>query len=178
MGARIERAKRALYVTRVARRSGLFRVLREIGVVGERAPTAEGARKLSTSARGARHHVHQARPAAVVAPRSLAGLALVGKTLSQADSVAGVLDPELDPVALLEEDSLAVMLEEAERRLEPRTFLSDVYTQLDALARLPRRAAQVVVRLESGTLKVGIIPTDLTGLGASFARPPTVWAPR
>jgi ubiquinone biosynthesis protein len=44
MGARIERAKRALYVTRVARRSGLFRVLREIGVVGERAPTAEGAR--------------------------------------------------------------------------------------------------------------------------------------
>jgi hypothetical protein len=46
MGARIERAKRAPYVTRVARRSGLFRVLREIGVVGERAPTAEGAREL------------------------------------------------------------------------------------------------------------------------------------
>lgn len=90
--------------------------------------------------------------------------ALVGKTLSQADSVARALDPELDPIELLEKDSLAVMLEEAERRLEPSAFLSYLYTQLDALARLPRRAAQVVDRLESGTLKVGIAPTDLTGL--------------
>jgi ubiquinone biosynthesis protein len=87
--------------------------------------------------------------------------ALVGKTLSQADSIARVLDPDLDPIALLEEDALAVMLEEAERRLEPRSLLSYAYTQLDALSRLPRRAAQVVDRLESGTVKVGIVPTDL-----------------
>ena len=45
--------------------------------------------------------------------------ALVGKTLSQADSIARVLDPELDPIALMEEDALEVMLIEAERRLEP-----------------------------------------------------------
>jgi hypothetical protein len=56
------------------------------------------------------------------------------------------------------------MLEEAEGRLEPRALLSYVYTQLDALSRLPRRAAQVVDRLEGGTVKVGIVPTDLGDL--------------
>src|SRR6476619_5884498 len=45
MGARTERLKRALHVTRVARRTGLLRVLREIGVVGERPATREGARE-------------------------------------------------------------------------------------------------------------------------------------
>jgi hypothetical protein len=65
---------------------------------------------------------------------------------------------------LLEEDALTVMLEEAEGRLEPRALLSYVYTQLDAVSRLPRRAAQVVDRLEGGTVKVGIVPTDLHDL--------------
>src|SRR5205085_12088446 len=45
VGARMQRAKRALEVTRVARRSGLLRVLREVGVVGERPATREGARR-------------------------------------------------------------------------------------------------------------------------------------
>jgi ubiquinone biosynthesis protein len=43
MGARFERARRALYVSRVARRSGIRRVLAEIGVVGHREATREGA---------------------------------------------------------------------------------------------------------------------------------------
>src|SRR5438105_643790 len=45
MGTRVERAKRALYVGRVARRTGLLRVLRELGVVGGRPATREGARE-------------------------------------------------------------------------------------------------------------------------------------
>src|SRR2546423_10943841 len=45
MGARWDRIKRAVYVGRVARRSGLLRVLREIGVVGQRPATREGARE-------------------------------------------------------------------------------------------------------------------------------------
>jgi hypothetical protein len=53
------------------------------------------------------------------------------------------------------------MLDEAENRLEPRALLSYGYTQLDALSRLPRRVAQVVDRVESGTIKVGVVPTDL-----------------
>jgi ubiquinone biosynthesis protein len=43
MEARLERTRRALTVTRVARRSGLLRVLREVGVVGRRPATREGA---------------------------------------------------------------------------------------------------------------------------------------
>ena len=87
--------------------------------------------------------------------------ALVGKTLSQADSIARVLDPELDPIALMEEDALEVMLIEAERRLEPNQLLAWAYTQLEPLARMPRRLGQLASRLESGTLKVGVAPTDL-----------------
>jgi predicted unusual protein kinase regulating ubiquinone biosynthesis (AarF/ABC1/UbiB family) len=87
--------------------------------------------------------------------------ALVGKTLSQADSIARLLDPELDPIKLLEEDSLDVMLEEAERQLEPRALLAYLYTQLDAVSRLPRNIATVVDHIEDGTIKVGFVPTDL-----------------
>jgi len=43
MGARTERVKRALQVTSVARQKSLLRVLRELGVVGERPATREGA---------------------------------------------------------------------------------------------------------------------------------------
>jgi ABC-type nickel/cobalt efflux system permease component RcnA len=36
--------------------------------------------------------------------------------------------------------------------------------QVDELARLPRRVGHVVERLETGALKVGVVPTDLAGL--------------
>jgi ubiquinone biosynthesis protein len=87
--------------------------------------------------------------------------ALVGKTLAQADSIARTLDPQLDPVGLLAEDALEVMFRQAERRLEPNAFFTYLFTQLDAASRLPQRVTQVVERLETGTLKVGVAPTDL-----------------
>jgi ubiquinone biosynthesis protein len=90
--------------------------------------------------------------------------ALVGKTLSQADTIARTLDPELDPIALLDDDALGVMLREAERRLDPKGLLSYLFTQLEPLLRLPRRLGQTVDRLETGTLKFGIVPTDLGAL--------------
>jgi predicted unusual protein kinase regulating ubiquinone biosynthesis (AarF/ABC1/UbiB family) len=43
MGDRTERLKRAIHVGRVARRSGLLRVLRELGVWGNRPATRSGA---------------------------------------------------------------------------------------------------------------------------------------
>jgi ubiquinone biosynthesis protein len=87
--------------------------------------------------------------------------ALVGKTLSQADSIARTLDPELDPIQLLEEDSFEVMLTEAERRLEPSALFSYLFTQLEPFSRMPRKIGQLVDQLETGTLKVGIVPTDI-----------------
>src|SRR5437764_12830834 len=44
MGARTARLRRAAHVARVARRGSVFRTLREIGVVGTRPATREGAR--------------------------------------------------------------------------------------------------------------------------------------
>jgi ubiquinone biosynthesis protein len=90
--------------------------------------------------------------------------ALVGKTLAQADSIARVLDPQLDPIELMEEDALEVMFREAERRLEPNQFFAWLYTQLEPLGRMPGRVGQLVHKLDAGTLKVGVVPTDLAGI--------------
>jgi ubiquinone biosynthesis protein len=90
--------------------------------------------------------------------------ALVGKTLAQADSIARLLDPELDPVALIEEESLDVMTREAERRLEPSRFAASAFTQLAPLLSLPARVGHVVSELERGTLTIGIAPTRLEEL--------------
>jgi ubiquinone biosynthesis protein len=87
--------------------------------------------------------------------------ALVGKTLAQAESIARKLDPELDPVELLRSEGWRVMSAEAERRLEPSEVLSFTFTQLQPLARLPRRIAQLVQRIERGSLKIGIAPVEL-----------------
>jgi predicted unusual protein kinase regulating ubiquinone biosynthesis (AarF/ABC1/UbiB family) len=87
--------------------------------------------------------------------------ALVGKTLAQADSIARTLDPKLDPISLLEDESRDLMLTEAERNLEPQNLLSTLFTQVGPLSRLPRRVGQIADRLETGTLKVGVVPTGL-----------------
>jgi ubiquinone biosynthesis protein len=90
--------------------------------------------------------------------------ALVGKTLSHADSIARSLDPEMDPIELMEEDALVTLLSEAERRLEPNQLLLWLYTQAEPLARMPRRVGQLVSQLETGTLKVAIQPALLKEL--------------
>jgi len=90
--------------------------------------------------------------------------ALVGKTLSQAEEIARTLDPELDPVAMIRSEGWKVMAQEAERRLEPNQMLAYAFTQLQPLLRMPRRTAQLMQKLETGTLKVGIAPVALENL--------------
>ncbi len=87
--------------------------------------------------------------------------ALVGKTLAQADTIARVLDPELDPVELIEQEAVDVMVLESARRLEPNRLLAQLYTQLDPLTRMPRRLGHLVGELERGTLTIGVVPTGL-----------------
>jgi ubiquinone biosynthesis protein len=87
--------------------------------------------------------------------------ALVGKTLAQADSIARVLDPELDPVELIEKETVEVMILETSRRLEPNRLFAQLYTQLDPLATMPRRIGHLIGELERGSLKIGIVPTGL-----------------
>jgi ubiquinone biosynthesis protein len=92
--------------------------------------------------------------------------ALVGKTLAQAEEIARLLDPAMDPVELLRREGWRVMAREAEKRLEPNQVLALTFTQLQPLLRMPRRLSQLVYRIETGSLKVGIAPTEL----ASFER--------
>src|SRR5262249_15643329 len=80
--------------------------------------------------------------------------ALVGKTLAQADFIARMLDPTLDPVELIRDDALGLMTAEAEQKLQPEQLLGYVFTQLDSVSRLPRRAGQ-------GTVKVGGVAAGL-----------------
>jgi predicted unusual protein kinase regulating ubiquinone biosynthesis (AarF/ABC1/UbiB family) len=87
--------------------------------------------------------------------------ALVGKTLSQAESIARSLDPTLDPVELLRSEGWSVLAAESERRLEPTQLLSFTFTQLQPLARMPRRVAQLIEKIEMGSLKIGIAPVQL-----------------
>jgi ubiquinone biosynthesis protein len=94
--------------------------------------------------------------------------ALVGKTLAQADAIARTLQPELNPIALLEEEALEVMLVEAERRLEPNQLFAYLYTQLEPLTRMPRRLGHVLSELEQGSLRVGVTPTGLGELEANL----------
>jgi ubiquinone biosynthesis protein len=90
--------------------------------------------------------------------------ALVGKTLAQADEIARLLDPDLDPVELIREQSYKIVSTEVRRRLEPASLLAFAAPQIDALSKMPRRTGHVIERLETGTLKIGIVPTDLGDL--------------
>jgi ubiquinone biosynthesis protein len=90
--------------------------------------------------------------------------ALVGKTLSQAESIARTLDPTLEPVEVLRAEGWKVMAQEAERRLEPNQLIAFGFTQLQPLLRMPRRTAQLLQKLETGSLRLGIAPTGLGDL--------------
>ena len=71
------------------------------------------------------------------------------------------LDPELDPVQLIERESYELVLTEAEAQLEPARLFSNLYAQIGTLTQLPRRIGQIADHLEAGTLKVGVVPANL-----------------
>jgi hypothetical protein len=88
----------------------------------------------------------------------------VGKTLAQADTIARTLDPELDPVELLRDDALGLLVGEVEKRLAPNELLGTAFAQLEPVVRLPRRTGRLLDRLAHGGLKIGVAPTGLDHL--------------
>ncbi len=90
--------------------------------------------------------------------------ALVGKTLSQADSIARVLDPQLDPVDLIRDESLSLLANEAAHRLQPTEVIATAFTQLEPLIGLPRQISRTIDQLDSGRIRIGISPVGLGDL--------------
>ena len=62
----------------------------------------------------------------------------------------------------------SVLGQEASRRLQPTELLAFTFAQLLPELRLPRRVAQLVQTVETGSLKVGIAPVGLEGLEEVF----------
>jgi ubiquinone biosynthesis protein len=90
--------------------------------------------------------------------------ALVGKTLSQAEDIARTLDPQMDPVEIIRNEGSDVLMRELEHRLEPTGLMAFAFSQLQPLLRMPRRLAQVVRLIETGSLKISIAPTELQSI--------------
>lgn len=84
--------------------------------------------------------------------------ALIGKTLSQVDTIARALDPDVNPLELLRADALRVGLEQAREASSPAAMLSLVGAPALSLLQLPRRAEHVLEQLQHGELEVGITP--------------------
>jgi ubiquinone biosynthesis protein len=62
---------------------------------------------------------------------------------------------------LLRKEGWSVMASEAEKRLEPNQVMALAFTQLQPLLRMPRKLAQLVQRIETGSLKIAVAPTEL-----------------
>jgi len=84
--------------------------------------------------------------------------ALLGKTLSQIDTIVRALDPHIDPMAVLRTSALKVALEQVERLRSPSTLLSLFGTPALSALQLPRRAEYLLERLERGQVTVGVAP--------------------
>ena len=104
--------------------------------------------------------------------------ALVGKTLAQADSIARTLDPQLDPVELVEEDALksssATSGARWRRIASPRTCSR----RSKPLMRLPRRLGEIATKLERGRSRSGSRRRISATSTASCARRRTASASR
>jgi len=159
---------------RIGRRGGIAR----IGIEGEDDPLADAADAPNDlSLKGVDRRIDRAQNEGAMECEALeaalqrlclqhgialpTSFALVGKTLSQAESIARSLDPTLDPVDLLRTEGWTVMAQEAQSRLEPNQLLAFGFTQLQPLLRMPRRIAQLVQKAETGSLRIGIVPTQL-----------------
>jgi hypothetical protein len=65
---------------------------------------------------------------------------------------------------MLRDEGWSVLSGEVAKRLEPNQVVAFAFTQLQPLLRMPRRLSQLVTKLETGSIRIGIVPTELEGL--------------
>jgi predicted unusual protein kinase regulating ubiquinone biosynthesis (AarF/ABC1/UbiB family) len=84
--------------------------------------------------------------------------ALIGKTLSQVDTIARTLDPTIDPLAVIREATVPLMGEQLDRMLTPSSMLSMLAPRAMSLLELPDRAERLLDGLERGSTSISITP--------------------
>ncbi len=84
--------------------------------------------------------------------------ALIGKTLSQVDHIARALDPMIDPLATIREETVPLMGEQLESMLTPSALMSLVAPRALSLLELPDRAERLMSGIERGSTSISITP--------------------
>lgn len=84
--------------------------------------------------------------------------ALIGKTLSQVDTIARALDPRIDPLATIREATVPLMGEQLEGMLTPSSMLSLLAPRALALLELPDRTERLLDGIERGSTSISITP--------------------
>lgn len=84
--------------------------------------------------------------------------ALIGKTLSQVDTIARALDPSIDPLRMIRETTVPLMGEQMEGLFTPSGILSLVAPRALALLELPDRTERLLGGLERGSTSISITP--------------------
>lgn len=84
--------------------------------------------------------------------------ALIGKTLSQVDHIARVLDPTIDPLATIRAETVPLMGEQLEAMLTPSALMSLVAPRALSLLELPDRAERLLSGIERGSTSISITP--------------------
>jgi predicted unusual protein kinase regulating ubiquinone biosynthesis (AarF/ABC1/UbiB family) len=84
--------------------------------------------------------------------------ALIGKTLSQVDTIARALDPTIDPLETLRELTVPLFGEQLETFMAPSNLLAAIAPRAISLMELPDRAERLLEGIERGSTSISITP--------------------
>ena len=94
-------------------------------------------------------------------------LALIAKTLSQVDSIARELDPDIRPFEVVKKYASELMVAQVRASMDPSSVASMTAGPALALSRLPRRIDHLLEKAERGELTIGVVPTELKEMVAA-----------
>lgn len=84
--------------------------------------------------------------------------ALIGKTLSQVDTIARALDPEIDPLQTIRDATMAMLGSQLGQLMSPSATVALLAPRMLSLLELPDRAERLLDGLERGSTSISITP--------------------
>ncbi len=87
--------------------------------------------------------------------------ALIGKTLSQVDSIARRLSPDIDPMQVIRDYEPRLIAAQLQKKANPGSAFEGFALPMMAAWRIPQHVEHLLSKAEKGELKFGIVPTEL-----------------